>query len=55
MFAWLQSNWPTVVAPLVVAIIDLFYALSPNLKANGILHQLFLLCGGKDPVPPASS
>lgn len=50
--AWLQANWVSVVAPCVVAIIDLVYAISPNLQANGILHQIFLWCGGK---PPASS
>jgi hypothetical protein len=52
MLAWLQANWVSVVAPLVVALIDLAYAVSPSLTANGLLHQVFLWCGGK---PPASS
>jgi len=47
--AWLQANWGTLVAPLVVAILDLVFALSPGLEANGILHQIFLWCGGKPP------
>jgi len=52
MVAWLQANWVSVVAPLVVAILDLVFALSPSLAANGLLHQVFLWVGGK---PPASS
>jgi hypothetical protein len=52
MIAWLQANWVSVVAPLVVAIIDLVYAISPSLKANGLLHQIFIWFGGK---PPAAS
>jgi hypothetical protein len=52
MVAWLQANWVSVVAPLVVAVIDLLIAINPSLKANGILHQVYLWCGGK---PPASS
>lgn len=52
LWTWFQSNWVTVVAPLVVALLDLAFALSPGLAANGVLHQLFLWAGGK---PPASS
>ena len=50
--SWLQANWVTVVAPCVVAIIDLMMSINPNLKANSILHQVYLWCGGK---PPAAS
>ena len=49
MLAWLQANWVTVVAPLVVAVLDLVFALSPSLAANGLLHALFLWVGGKTP------
>jgi hypothetical protein len=53
MIAWIQANWVSIIAPLLVAIIDLVFALSPNLKANGILNQLFLWLGGKNPPPAA--
>lgn len=56
LIAWLQTNWPTVVAPLFVAVIDFVWALSPATSTNGILHALWTFCGGKTPAqPPASS
>jgi hypothetical protein len=50
--AWLQANWGALVAPLMVAILDLVFALKPNWASNGLLHWAFLQLGGK---PPASS
>lgn len=49
--AWLQANWAMVVAPLVVAVLDLVFALSPSLAANGILHQVYVWLKKS---PPAS-
>ncbi len=46
-----------VLAGLLVAVLDLVFALSPSLEANGILHALFLWVGGlankQPPAPPA--
>lgn len=33
---------------LGIALIDMLWAVNPSLKANGILHQIFLMLGGKD-------
>ncbi len=31
-----------------VALIDFLWAINPNLKANGLIHSIFLSIGGKD-------
>ena len=50
MAAWLQTNWSLVVAPLLVAVLDLVFALNPSWASNGLLHWVFLQLGGKPPV-----
>lgn len=51
--AWLQANWGAVVAPVVVGILDLVFALSPSLNGNGILHTIYLWIKGSE--KPAGS
>jgi len=49
LIAWIEANWGAVIAPLVVAILDLIFALNPNSASNGILHWIFTAVGGKTP------
>ena len=45
--AWLQAHWG-MLSVLLVAVLDFVMALSPGLKANGIVHAVYLLLGGKE-------
>lgn len=51
---WIGANWQLVIAPLVVAIIDFVWALSPSASSNGLLHWLWTAAGGKTPTQPPS-
>lgn len=46
---WIQAHWGTILAPAVLAIVDLVWAINPSAKSNGLLHWVFLQVGGKDP------
>lgn len=37
-----------IIAPAMIGVIDLIFAISPGLKSNGVLHFLYLQLGGKD-------
>lgn len=41
VIAWLSAH-SAVLAGAVVAVLDLVFALSPSLAANGILHWIYL-------------
>lgn len=45
--AWLQAH-SALISGLAVALIDFAWGLAPNLKANGVLHAVYLFLGGKD-------
>ena len=47
--AWLQSHW-ALVGGLLVAVLDFVFAVSPGLKANGLIHAIYLFLGGKETV-----
>lgn len=48
------NGWLALLAPVAVAVLDFVFAINSKAKANGLLHWLFLLVGGKE-TPPASS
>lgn len=48
VMVWLHANWALVVAPLIVALFDLGFAINPSWKSNGIAHWVYLACGGKE-------
>lgn len=51
VWAFIQAH-SVVLLAFGVAVIDFVWALAPSLKANGLLHALYLLLGGKE-TPPA--
>jgi hypothetical protein len=44
--AWLMAH-QAVLGGLVVALIDVIMAVSPGFAASGVLHQIYVFCGGK--------
>ena len=43
--ALVQAN-PAVFSGAAIAIVDLIFALNPAAKSNGLLHAIYVACGG---------
>lgn len=54
LVSWVVAH-QGLVSGVVVAILDLLFALSPSLAANGILHQVYLWISGLSSPPAAPS
>ncbi len=48
IIAFIQAN-SVVMSAAGVALLDLLFALLPNVKSNGILHAVYLLLKKKEP------
>lgn len=46
------NGWYILLTPVLVAVLDFIFAISSKTKANGFIHWIYLLLGGKETPPP---
>lgn len=49
ILTWISAH-QVLVNGAIITILDLLFALNPSTEANGVLHWIYLKCGGK-PTP----